>query len=199
MFPFKILFHPLTTPCLNTSRPQSYRGKQKFFNSLSVEEVGGGQGEPGQVPPSSDGSLKVNKCGKQPNRWSGLWGGSNKVRRGWLDGEETSKLNLSQSAVMKFPSKIVRNKGCCYTAAIIPHNLRSNHRNYSGEYFVQIMKLRVDYTLHLTVQDQKMEGLVVQLDNYSRLGIPKLHHLAMFPDPAEDLVEEGNPCSPAWH
>ena len=60
------------------------------------------------------------------------------------------------------------------------------------------MKLSVlDYTLHLTVQDQKMEGLVVQLDNYSRLGIPKLHHLAMFPDPAEDLVEEGNPCSPA--
>ena len=36
-----------------------------------------------------------------------------------------------------------------------------------------------------------MEGLVVQLDNYSRLGIPKLHHLAVFPDPAEDLVEEG--------
>ena len=43
------------------------------------------------------------------------------------------------------------------------------------------------------MQDQKMEGLVVQLDNYSRLGIPKLHHLAVFPDPAEDLVEEGNP------
>ena len=40
-----------------------------------------------------------------------------------------------------------------------------------------------------------MEGLVVQLDNYSRLGIPKLHHLAVFPDPAEDLVEEGNPSS----
>ena len=58
---------------------QSYRGKQKFFNSLSVEEVAGGPGEGGQVPPSSDGSLKVNKCSKQPNRWSGLWGGSNKV------------------------------------------------------------------------------------------------------------------------
>ena len=43
------------------------------------------------------------------------------------------------------------------------------------------------------MQDQKMEGLVIQLDNYSRLGIPKLHHLAVFPDPAEDLVEEGNP------
>ena len=37
-----------------------------------------------------------------------------------------------------------------------------------------------------------MEGLVNSLDNYSRLGIPKLHHLAMFPDPAEDLVEEVN-------
>ena len=36
-----------------------------------------------------------------------------------------------------------------------------------------------------------MEGLVVQLDNYSRLGIPKLHHLSVFPDPAEDQVEEG--------
>ena len=35
-----------------------------------------------------------------------------------------------------------------------------------------------------------MEGLVVQLDNYSRLGIPKLQHLTVFPDPAEDLVEE---------
>ena len=58
---------------------QSYRGKQKFFNSLSVEEVGGGPGEGGQVPPSSDGSLKVKQCSKQPNRWSGLWGGSNKV------------------------------------------------------------------------------------------------------------------------
>ena len=45
----------------------------------------------------------------------------------------------------------------------------------------------------VTMQDQKMEGLVIQLDNYSRLGIPKLHHLAVFPDPAEDLVEEGNP------
>ena len=35
-----------------------------------------------------------------------------------------------------------------------------------------------------------MEGLVVQLDNYSRLGIPKLQHLTAAPDPAEDLVEE---------
>ena len=36
-----------------------------------------------------------------------------------------------------------------------------------------------------------MEGLVVQLDNYSRLGIPKLHHLTPasgIPDPAEDMV-----------
>lgn len=95
----------------------SYRGKQKFFNSLSVEEVGGG-GSDGAAPatPSTDGSLKVNKGSKQPNRWSGLWGGSAK--------------------------------------------------------------------------DQKMEGLVIQLDNYSRLGIPKLHHLSVFPDPAEDQVEE---------
>ena len=49
------------------------------------------------------------------------------------------------------------------------------------------------------MQDQKMEGLVVQLDNYSRLGIPKLHHLTVFPDPAEDLVEEGNHFSLEWH
>ena len=35
-----------------------------------------------------------------------------------------------------------------------------------------------------------MEGLVVQLDSYSRLGIPKLQHLTAFPDPAEDQVEE---------
>ena len=35
-----------------------------------------------------------------------------------------------------------------------------------------------------------MEGLVVQLDNYSRFGIPKLQHLSQYPDPAEDLVEE---------
>ena len=66
---------------ISISTLQSYRGKQKFFNSLSVEEVGGGTGDSGQAPPSSDGSLKVSKCSKQPNRWSGLWGGSNKVRR----------------------------------------------------------------------------------------------------------------------
>ena len=43
----------------------------------------------------------------------------------------------------------------------------------------------------VSAQDQKMEGLVVQLDNYSRLGIPKLHHLTPasgIPDPAEDMV-----------
>ena len=34
-----------------------------------------------------------------------------------------------------------------------------------------------------------MEDLVTQLDNYSRLGVPKLHHLSSFPD--EDQVEEG--------
>ncbi len=43
----------------------------------------------------------------------------------------------------------------------------------------------------LDVQDQKMEGLVVQLDTYARLGIPKLHHLNTFQDPSEDKVEEG--------
>ena len=31
---------------------------------------------------------------------------------------------------------------------------------------------------------------MVQLDNYSRLGIPKLQQLTAAPDPAEDLVEE---------
>ncbi len=65
------------------SFPQSYRGKQKFFNSLSVEEgmggAGGGGGTDGQATPS-DGSLKVPRAGKQPNRWSGLWGGSAKAR-----------------------------------------------------------------------------------------------------------------------
>ena len=40
-------------------------------------------------------------------------------------------------------------------------------------------------------QDQKMEELVVQLDNYSRLGIPKLHHLAVLPASPDDKVEEG--------
>ena len=63
---------------------QSYRGKQKFFNSLSVEEVGGGGeggGQAAPVPAPSDGSLKVNKsAAKQANRWSGLWGTSSKVR-----------------------------------------------------------------------------------------------------------------------
>ena len=39
------------------------------------------------------------------------------------------------------------------------------------------------------LQDLKMEDLVTQLDNYSRLGVPKLHHLSSFPD--EDQVEEG--------
>jgi hypothetical protein len=43
----------------------------------------------------------------------------------------------------------------------------------------------------VVVQDQKMEGLVVQLDTYARLGIPKLHHLNTFQDPSEDKVEEG--------
>ena len=114
---------------------QSYRGKQKFFNSLSVEEVGGGGSDgPAPATPSTDGSLKVNKGSKQPNRWSGLWGGSAKV--------------------------VIR---------IVP--LPPGDPSLA--------------------QDQKMEGLVVQLDNYSRLGIPKLHHLSVFPDPAEDQVEEG--------
>ena len=40
-------------------------------------------------------------------------------------------------------------------------------------------------------QDQKMEELVVQLDNYSRLGIPKLHHLPVLPASPDDKVEEG--------
>ena len=36
-----------------------------------------------------------------------------------------------------------------------------------------------------------MEGLAAHLDNYSRLGIPKLQHLTMaVSDPAEDQVEE---------
>ena len=56
----------------------------------------------------------------------------------------------------------------------------------------QGMFLELIFSLSITYsQDQKMEGLVVQLDNYSRLGIPKLHHLSVFPDPAEDQVEEG--------
>ena len=56
---------------------QSYRGKQRFFNSLSVEEGGGGTVD-GQATPS-DGSLKVPRSNKQPNRWSGLWGAAPKV------------------------------------------------------------------------------------------------------------------------
>ena len=35
-----------------------------------------------------------------------------------------------------------------------------------------------------------MDLLVTHLDTYSRLGIPKLHHLVAFE--AEDEVEEGN-------
>jgi hypothetical protein len=41
--------------------------------------AGGGGGTDGQATPS-DGSLKVPRAGKQPNRWSGLWGGSAKAR-----------------------------------------------------------------------------------------------------------------------
>jgi len=47
----------------------------------------------------------------------------------------------------------------------------------------------------VVTQDQKMEGLVVQLDTYARLGIPKLHHLNTFQDPSEDKVEEGETLS----
>ena len=36
-----------------------------------------------------------------------------------------------------------------------------------------------------------MEELVVQLDNYSRLGIPKLHHLPVLPASPDEKVEEG--------
>ena len=39
------------------------------------------------------------------------------------------------------------------------------------------------------MQDTKMDLLVTHLDTYSRLGIPKLHHLVAFE--AEDEVEEG--------
>lgn len=117
--------------CLNL---QSYRGRQKFFNSLSVEEVGGA-GEGSSSTPVSDATLKVTKGAKQANRWSGLWGTSHKV-----------------------------GSYSCSTLSIIIHQL--------------------------CVQDQKMEGLVIQLDNYSRLGIPKLQHLSVTPDPAEDQVEE---------
>ena len=53
-----------------------------------------------------------------------------------------------------------------------------------------LVHLSSSVNIHHFIQDQKMEGLVVQLDNYSRLGIPKLQHLTVFPDPAEDLVEE---------
>lgn len=53
-----------------------------------------------------------------------------------------------------------------------------------------LVHLSSSVIIHHFIQDQKMEGLVVQLDNYSRLGIPKLQHLTVFPDPAEDLVEE---------
>jgi hypothetical protein len=41
----------------------------------------------------------------------------------------------------------------------------------------------------LYLQDTKMDLLVTHLDTYSRLGIPKLHHLVAFE--AEDEVEEG--------
>ena len=41
----------------------------------------------------------------------------------------------------------------------------------------------------LFMQDTKMDLLVTHLDTYSRLGIPKLHHLVAFAD--EDVVEEG--------
>ena len=125
---------------------QSYRGKQKFFNSLSVEEVGAGGDGSAPAPVASgvsDGSLKVNKCSKQANRWSGLWGTSNKVSD--------------------------------------PHKPLAP----SSSTHVEISTFNI-----ANFQDQKMEGLVVQLDNYSRLGIPKLQHLTATPDPAEDLVEE---------
>ena len=55
------------------------------------------------------------------------------------------------------------------------------------------MKLKVprklDKFLFSLSQDTKMDLLVTHLDTYSRLGIPKLHHLVAFE--AEDEVEEG--------
>lgn len=41
-----------------------------------------------------------------------------------------------------------------------------------------------------SVKDSKMAALVQQLDTYSKIGIPKLHHQAHFE--YEDEVEEGN-------
>ena len=48
---------------------------------------------------------------------------------------------------------------------------------------------RVTYRFFFLYQDTKMDLLVTHLDTYSRLGIPKLHHLVAFE--AEDEVEEG--------
>ena len=46
------------------------------------------------------------------------------------------------------------------------------------------------YSVH--VQDLKMEELVVQLDSYSRLGIPKLQHQpGHLDDDWQDEVEQG--------
>lgn len=42
---------------------------------------------------------------------------------------------------------------------------------------------------NLVLQDSKMAALVQQLDTYSKIGIPKLHHNANFE--YEDEVEEG--------
>lgn len=48
----------------------------------------------------------------------------------------------------------------------------------------------MQFVTKFSLQDTKMDLLVTHLDTYSRLGIPKLHHLVAFE--AEDEVEEGN-------
>ena len=53
-----------------------------------------------------------------------------------------------------------------------------------------LMNSLFSFLFCFTFQDTKMDLLVTHLDTYSRLGIPKLHHLVAFE--AEDEVEEGN-------
>ena len=48
------------------------------------------------------------------------------------------------------------------------------------------------YSYSNSVQDQKMEELVVQLDSYSRHGIPRLQHHVNQPLATQESIQQGD-------